>query len=312
MIKFKNLNHKLFYDCLRIREVEKFIIDKYPTDLIQSPVHLSIGQEAISVSLCNNLKSKDFIFSNYRGHAIYLAKGGSLKKLFAELMGRVNGISKGKAGSMHLSDKSNGMMGSSAIVASTIPHAVGAAFANSLEKNNSLNVAIFGDGAMEQGVFHESLNFASLKNLPVVFICENNNLAVHTLLKERQAFNIKNLINSYGIKFIHIKKGYDYFLLDKVFKKEFYNIRKNKNVKPIFVFIDTFRYKEHVGVNDDFDKGYRDISSFKKWQKNDPIANNKDLINKFTHIISKEIEAAFKYALNSKEPNYKELNTDVI
>ena len=147
---------ELIFEALRIRLVEEKIIELYPSDQIQSPVHLSIGQEAVAVGVCANLELTDWVFINYRGHAFYLAKGGPLPEFFAELMGKVGGLSKGKGGSMHLAAPAQGVIGASALVASTISHAVGAALASKVKgENNRIFVANFGDGAMEQGTFFE-------------------------------------------------------------------------------------------------------------------------------------------------------------
>ena len=174
------LSDTLFYQALRIRLVEERIIELYPTDKIQSPVHLSIGQEAVAVGVCRSLRTTDLLFSSYRSHAFYLAKGGDLRTMFAELFGRVTGCCGGKAGSMHLAAPEVGFMGASAVVASTIPHAVGAALAaQRLKRTDQVIVVAFGDGATEEGVYHESLNFAGLHKLPLVLLCENNGLAVH-------------------------------------------------------------------------------------------------------------------------------------
>ena len=190
---------KMFYQALFIRRVEEKLIDLYPSDVIQSPVHLSIGQESVAVGICNALDTNDWLFINYRGHAYYLARNAPLDAFFAELMGRIGGLSKGKGGSMHLAAPSHGIMGASAVVASNIPHAVGAALAAQIQKQARVFVAIFGDGALEQGVMHESLNFAALNNLQVLFVCEDNGLAVHSSIAERQAFDTKSIIEAYGI-----------------------------------------------------------------------------------------------------------------
>ena len=190
-MEYTEIFKKLFYEALRIRLVEEKIIELYPSDLIQSPVHLSVGQESVAVGVCANLNTEDWIFINYRGHAFYLAKGGPLPEFFAELMGKKSGQSKGKAGSMHLASPKQGIMGASAVVGSTISHAVGAALISKVKNENKIFIANFGDGALEQGVFHESLNFASLYKTPVLFLCEDNNLAVHSPKKERQSFSLK-------------------------------------------------------------------------------------------------------------------------
>ena len=164
------MNDKIYRALYRIRRVEEEIINVYSTDKIKSPVHLSIGQEAVSVGACLALEPKDIVFGTYRGHALYLAKGGNLKRMIAELYGKATGCAKGKGGSMHLIDVSAGVMGGSAVVGTTIANAIGYAYALKYQKKDSVVVSFFGDGAVDEGVFHESLNFAALKKLPIVFI----------------------------------------------------------------------------------------------------------------------------------------------
>lgn len=307
---FKNLYEKMFYQGLRIRLIEEKIIELYPSDKIQSPVHLSIGQEAAAVGLCENLNNNDWIFINYRGHAFYLAKGGSLKKFFAELYGKKTGISGGKAGSMHLAHPSTGVIGASAVVATSIPHAVGSALANKINSSKRVIVSIFGDGAADQGVYHESLNFSSLFNLPILFYCENNGLAVHTSLENRQSFLIGEHAKAYGIKVFRIDDGYDFSKVYKVCKIAINYILRYK--KPAYVEIKTFRYKEHVGPGDDLHENYRDKKLSNKWKKLDPLFNDIRLIKKFSSKINNEIEEAVNYAENSEYPSKSDLLKDII
>ena len=197
------------FDCYRIRKIEEKISEIYHSDKIQSPVHLSNGQEAVAVGICHHLKKTDLVFGTYRGHALYLAKGGSLRKMMAELFGKSSGCSKGKGGSMHLADKENGVMGCSAIVSSTIPHAVGAAYAAKLKKTGGIIVCLFGEGATGEGVYHESLNFASKHKLPILFVCENNEWAIFTKVAEVHAFEPYQHAMSYGIPVNLLEKGWD-------------------------------------------------------------------------------------------------------
>ena len=260
----------LLINALRIRLIEEKIIEIYDTDAIQSPVHLSIGQESVAVGLCSGLGKNDKVYINYRGHGIYLAKGGCLKKFFCELMGKRNGISGGKAGSMHLSCKEENVMGASAIVASTIPHAVGGALASKIRKDEeTCYVAHFGDGATEQGVFYESMNFASLKNLRVIFFCEDNGLAVHAKKNERQAYDLKKLTGSYGIKYMMKREGSDPYAVQKIVRRARRECVKSN--RPVFLHVKTSRYKEHVGPNEDLNHGYRNINDIKKWKDKDPL-----------------------------------------
>ena len=165
-----SLHASLYRSLYRIRRVEEEIARIYPSDKIKSPVHLSIGQEAVSVGVCEALHRDDIVFGTYRNHALYLAKGGDLKAMMSELYGKATGCAKGKGGSMHLVDIAAGVMGGSAIVATTLPQAVGYALAAQLQGRPQMVVSFFGDGAVEEGAFHESLNFAALRKLPVIFI----------------------------------------------------------------------------------------------------------------------------------------------
>jgi len=301
----------LLYQALRIRMVEEKIIELYPSDQIQSPVHLSIGQEAAAVGVCANLEVSDWVFINYRGHAFYLAKGGPLPEFFAELMGKSGGLSKGKAGSMHLADPEHGIIGASAVVASTISHAVGAALASKIKgESQRIFVANFGDGAMEQGVFYESLNFASLHQLPVLFLCEDNGLAVHTSRKDRQSFDIEKLLTAFDIPFMTIDKGYDPLEIASASKKAIDQVREQST--PVFLRIKTVRYKEHVGPGEDFAAGYRSEDAVNKWKSHDPLFEDSDRFTGFRQRITEEINKALDFAYASPVAKSEELLTDVI
>src|SRR3954454_2316519 len=177
---------RLYRSLYRIRRVEEAIADAYPSDRIKSPVHLSIGQEAVSVGVCAALLPRDVVFGTYRGHALYLAKGGSMRAMVAELFGKATGCTRGKGGSMHLIAADKGVMGMSAVVGTTVANAVGHAYALRYRKTDAIVASFFGDGATEEGVFAESLNFAVLKKLPILFVCENNGYAIHTHQSRRQ------------------------------------------------------------------------------------------------------------------------------
>lgn len=310
MLSKKNYEN-LIKAAFRIRLVEEKIIELYPSDLIQSPVHLSIGQEAVAVGVCAHLKLEDWVFINYRGHAFYLAKGGRLPEFFSELMGRRTGISKGKAGSMHLAAPEVGVVGASAVVAATISHAVGSALASKIKgEKGRVFVANFGDGAMEQGVFHESLNFAALHQVPVLFLCEDNGLAVHTPLMQRQAFNLPNLVASYGIPYYQLDEGYDPGKVYEIAEQVIPAIRNKQT--PAFLKIKTVRYREHVGPGEDFHAGYRSESAINEWKSKDPLLKASPELEGYRAEIQTEIEAAVKFALNSPMPTFEDLLTDVI
>ena len=190
---------------LRIRMTEEAIAERYTENKMRCPTHLSIGQEAISVGVCSNLTKNDFVLSTHRAHAHYLAKGGDLKRMIAELYGKKTGCSKGMGGSMHLIDKSVGFMGSTAIVGNTIPVAVGLGLSLKLKKEDGLSCVFFGDGAIEEGAFYESINYAVVHKLPVLFICENNLYSVYSGLTVRQpqGRKIYEMVDAMGIQTDH-------------------------------------------------------------------------------------------------------------
>lgn len=299
----------LFREALRIRLVEEKIIELYPSDKIQSPVHLSIGQEAVAVGVCESLRREDLLFSTYRGHAYYLAKGGDLNAMMAELFGRMGGFAKGKAGSMHLAAPEAGMMGSSAVVGSTIPHAVGAALAARFRGLDQIIVATFGDGATEQGSYHESLNFCALHNLPVLFICENNGLAVHASVAERQSYSIVQHARIFGIEAGRIEQGWDFIEIGNRVGEAVANIRRDGN--PRLLEIMTCRYREHVGPGEDFAAGYRSAADVEGWKAKDPLIRDKALAQSLEREIAAEIASAVAFAETSALPGRAELLTDV-
>jgi TPP-dependent pyruvate/acetoin dehydrogenase alpha subunit len=309
-LTFPSLSDELFYKALRIRLVEERVMQLYPFDKIQSPVHLSIGQEAVAVGACHSLELSDLVFGSYRSHAFYLAKGGDLPAMFAELYGKETGCGGGKAGSMHLAAPDVGLMGSSAVVASTIPHAVGAALAAVRRGTDQVIVSVFGDGAVEEGVYHESMNFAALHRLPVIFLCENNGLAVHSKIESRHAFKILDHAKTYGMKTTFIEDGFDFLRINDAFSTVAQDVRAGNG--PHFVEIRTFRYMEHVGIGEDFSAGYRDRADLEIWKAKDPLTSNKPLIARYATEITEEIDAAIGFAEQTAFPGLGQLLSDVI
>lgn len=304
-----------FRSLYRIRRVEEEIARIYPTDKIKSPVHLSIGQEAVSVGVCAALRPTDVVFGTYRGHALYLAKGGDLRKMTAELYGKVTGCAKGKGGSMHLIDVRAGVMGTSAVVGTTIPHAVGYAYAMRLQRKDTVVASFFGDGGVDEGAFHESMNFAALKKLPMIFICENNLYSIHSHQLARQpTSNICERARAYGMPAEKIDDN-DVLRIYAIVKSAVDEIRGGR-AGPRFFECMTYRWKEHVGPNDDFDKGYRSRSEAEPWFEKDQI---KRLANLLEPQVRQEIEAeveaeireVFEFAEQSPLPDDEELYTDV-
>ena len=295
---------------LRIRLTEESIAERYSEQKMRCPTHLSIGQEAVSVGVCTNLSQRDLVLSSHRAHAHYLAKGGSLKRMIAEIYGKITGCSKGMGGSMHLIDKSVGFMGSSAIVANTIPVAVGLGLSLKLKESNNLSCVFFGDAALEEGVFYESVNFAILHGLPLLFVCENNLYSVYSGLEVRQpkGRKIYEMVKALGIETDYgdgnnVSEVYHKVAIakEKIFAGE----------GPQFLEFETYRWREHCGPNYDNDIGYRDEKEFLKWKKRDPIENILKKIekNKFLALkekISKEIKEAFDFAEKSPFPDYND------
>jgi len=304
-----NISDKQLFEYMyRIRLTEETIAKRYHEGKMRCPTHLSIGQEAISVGVCGNLSNQDMVLSTHRAHAHYLAKGGDLKKMIAEIYGKRTGCSKGMGGSMHLINKSIGFMGSTAIVANTIPVAVGIGLSLKLKQNNSISCVFFGDGAVEEGVFYESVNFAVVNELPVLFICENNLYSVYSGLEVRQpkGRKIHEMVSAMGINTFHEDGNNVRKVFNKVAKaKE--NILQGYG--PQFIEFDTYRWREHCGPDYDNDIGYRLESEFNEWKNKDPLKNlenyfsAKDFVM-LTAKIKKEISDAFNFAEKSNFPDY--------
>ncbi len=317
----KKISLSLYHHMLRVRMVEEKIAELYPEQEMRCPVHLCIGQEAIAAGVCANLLKKDYLFSSHRSHGHYLAKGGDLKQMLAEIYGKATGCSKGKGGSMHLVDLSVGILGTTPIVAGIIPIATGAAFGTKMKGDNNVTVVFFGDAATEEGVFFESLNFASLKKLPVLFICENNFFSVYSPLSVRQPKERDNLslVKSLGIK---AEKGDGNNVIEvyELAKKAVTNIRKGKG--PYYLEFETYRWREHCGPNFDNDLGYRTEKDFLKWEKKCPIDSferrlikddilSSSRIKSFKQSLHAEINDAVCFAKNSPYPESKEMLSDV-
>jgi pyruvate/2-oxoglutarate/acetoin dehydrogenase E1 component/TPP-dependent pyruvate/acetoin dehydrogenase alpha subunit len=291
---------RLYKNMLLVRRAEEYIAGVYFTDVIKSPIHLSIGQEAVAIGACDPLNKDDLVSNSCRGHATYIAKGGNLNAMMAELYGKKNGCAGGKAGSMHLADVENGVLGSSAIVGTTIPVTAGYALALKMEAKKTgkqrLAIAMFGDGATEEGAFYETINFAAIKQLPIIFVCENNGLAIHSPLKKRWAtVDVCARAASFGIKTHRVDDG-DIFKLHKIISEEVNNIRNHKS-GPVFIECITYRWLEHVGPTDDHHESYRDKNELKFWQEHDQLKRLASMLDESEClIIEKEVEQEIKKA----------------
>ena len=300
----------LYRSLARIRRVEEAIVTAYPSDRIKSPVHLSIGQEAVAVGVCEALAVDDVVFGSYRGHAMYLAKGGDLRAMIAELYGKIDGCARGKGGSMHLVDVPRGVMGTSAVVASTIPNAVGYAYAVKYRQENRVVVSFMGDGATEEGVFAESLNFAALKHLPILFVCENNGYAIHTHQTRRQAnLDICARVGAHGVSAERIENG-DVFRILQSASTAVAAMRAGSG--PRFMECLTSRWVEHVGPGEDFGLGFRSRDEVAPWIQSDQVKRLGGMLpearrEKVDAEIAAEIKDAFDFAEKSEFPAADEL-----
>jgi TPP-dependent pyruvate/acetoin dehydrogenase alpha subunit len=265
-----DIARQMYYDMLRIRIVEEGIAETYKEQEMRCPIHLSIGQEAVAVGVCSALAAQDRVLSTHRAHAHYLAKGGDLNAMVAELYLRVTGTCQGKGGSMHLVDHSVGFMGAVPIVGSSIPAAVGIALGAVMRREDAVAVAFFGEAAMEEGVFHESVNFAVLKSLPVIFVCENNKYSVNSPLSVRQpeGRDVVRMVEGYGLPAIN-GDGNDALQVQELTAQAVSRARQGDG--PTFLEFDTYRWREHCGPNFDFDLGYRSEDEYREWKQRDPV-----------------------------------------
>ncbi len=303
----------MYYQMLRIRKVEEKLIELWELGELRSLMHLSTGQEAVAVGICNALTRNDSVVSTHRCHAHYLAKGGSLKKMLAELAGKEGGCCGGKGGSMHLFDPDAGMNLSVPLVGGSIPIAVGMALANKMRNKKKVSVAFFGDGAVEEGVFWESINFAAVHQLPVLFVCENNLYATHShILKRQLSENIIDRIEPHGLSCV-IVDGNDVISVHEIAERLIGDIRQGFG--PAFIEAKTYRWKEHWGPGKDWHLGYRSKEEGDKWKTKCPIGLlERKLVElkagvdiaKLGQAIDGEIEEAVAFAKQSPEPQKSE------
>lgn len=305
----------LYRSLYLIRRTEEEIARVYPTDKVKSPVHLSLGQEAVAVGVCAALRPTDIVFATYRGHAAYLAKGGDLDAMIAELYGKTAGCARGKAGSMHLIDLSAGMMGTSAIVATTIPQAVGYALAEKMRGRDTVVVSFFGDGAMDEGVFHESLNFAALKKLPILLVCENNGYAIYSRVRDRVLDdNFCERVGSYRIPAKRIADGLTETVYDATVEAVA-AIRAGGG--PQFIEAMTMRWAEHVGPGEDALIDETGRAELAAWRQRDEVARQAAKLDPgrraaIEREVENRIERAFARADAAPFPAPHELDENVL
>lgn len=259
-----------------IRLIKQRINDEYKYDEIKTPIHLSIGQEAVAAGVCMHLRKDDYVFGTHRSHAQYIAKGGDIKKMIAELYLRKTGCARGRGGSMHLVDTDVGILGTSAIVGGCIPLGTGTALASKLQKDDRVTIVFFGDGAADEGTLHESLNFASLKKLPVVYICENNFYAINSHQLSRQVGdNIYKWAQNYGMPGFKID-GNDVMEVSEYAQKAISRCRRGEG--PTLIECLTYRWKGHIGTVDDVGDGYRPREEYDYWISKCPIKRFSEML----------------------------------
>ncbi len=340
---------QLYYQMLRIRRIEEAIAERYQQQEMRCPTHLCIGEEAIAVGVSAHLTVQDKVFSNHRGHGHYLAKGGDLRRLLAELYGFVEGCCGGRGGSMHLTDLAAGFIASTPIVGGTVPLAAGYAWAErnkksgaaqvcasaakgttpwmeeversrrpeprmpeaAAAKESNVVVVFFGDGCFEEGVLHETMNFAALKKLPLLFVCENNQYSVMTPLAERQPQrDIYKIAAAHGLQ----AASGDGNRVDQVYalaQTAIANARAGQG--PQFLELHTHRWPEHCGPNEDDELGYRPPGELEAWKQRCPLLQtwqtlldggliNDAELSVMEKTLDGEIEQAFQWALQGSHP----------
>jgi pyruvate dehydrogenase E1 component alpha subunit len=311
--------HALLKMMIRIRRCEESLVEPILRNEVQCPVHLYSGEEAIAVGVCACLERTDYVFGNHRSHGHYLAKGGAVGPLIAEIFGKKTGCSGGRGGSMHVIDPEMGMMGAAPIVGGTISLALGAALASKIRKDQRVSVSFFGDGATGEGVLYESLNFASLKKLPILFVCENNLYSTHLSILECR---INDLIHEIGkpcsIDTCRID-GNNVIEVYETAQRAINQCRRGEG--PVLIEALTYRLRGHVGPDDNIQGTHKDIrppEEVQEWIRRDPIQHFERHLRTAGMITSSELEAmiaevdseirdAYQFTQNSPFPQPHEL-----
>ena len=303
---------RLHEEMLRIRRVEEAIARLYPQQEMRCPTHLCIGQEAIPVGTSAHLKPADYVFSGHRSHGHYLAKGGDLRTMMAEIYGRATGCAAGRGGSQHLIDLEAGFVASAPILAGTVPIAVGAAMGAVRNGEDRISVVYIGDGATEEGIFHEAVNYASVRKLPVLFICENNLYSVHSAMDVRQpqGRSVADIGKGHGIPGL-TADGNDVETVWRLAGEAVARARAGGG--PTLLEFITYRWMEHCGPNGDINLGYRSAAEFEEWRAKCPIVRAEAALHRDDLIgpqalealegrIGQEIDAAVAFARQSPFP----------
>jgi TPP-dependent pyruvate/acetoin dehydrogenase alpha subunit len=301
-----------------IREFEERAATLMEQNRIPGAVHLYVGEEAVGVGVCSNLTDTDYITSTHRGHGHLLAKGGDPKRMYAELLGKSDGYCKGKGGSMHVADLDIGMLGANGIVGAGPPIAMGAAFASKYRDDGNVSVVFFGDGASNQGTFHEAANMASLYKLPLILCCENNLYGEFTRQADHQAVkDVADRAGGYNMPGI-VVDGMDVMAVREAAGEAIARARRGEG--PTLLECKTYRFYDHVGR--DFGILKRDEEEVAHWKSRDPIpAFQATLVDQniitdgdaeaLTEKVRARIDEAVEYAEASPEPDPSVLLDDV-
>jgi len=315
----RELVEHLYRTMVRIRLCEESLVDPIIKGEIRCPCHLYSGQEAVAAGICAALNKDDYVFGTHRSHGHYLAKGGDMAAMVAEIYGRETGCSRGRGGSMHLIDPEHGILGAAPIVAGTISLAMGAALASSIRQDNRVTVSFFGDGATGEGVLYESLNFAALKQLPMIFVCENNFYATHMPIREcRVEHGIHKVGEPFCIPSCEVD-GNDVLQVFETAKEAVDRCRKGMG--PAFIECLTYRFRGHVGPDDNIQGDHTDIRprhEIDSWLQKDPINRfedyvlshrlmDKEELQQINRETEQEVAQAHLFSRQSSLPDEKEL-----
>jgi pyruvate dehydrogenase E1 component alpha subunit len=307
----------MYEKMLEIRYFEEKVFELYGQNLVPGTIHLYAGEEAVAVGVCSSLRKDDYITSTHRGHGHCIAKGAELKRTMAEILGKKTGYCKGKGGSMHIADFQIGMLGATAVVGAGLPIAVGAGLSAKLRKTDQVVACFFGEGASNQGTFHESINMASAWSLPVIFVCENNLYAMGT--RQSRIMNIENISDragAYGISGVTVD-GNDVLAVFEASQKAVDQARSGAG--PTLIECKTYRHKGHSRVDP---AKYRSKEEVNQWLAKDPISRFKEVllqndvfsqaeVQKIGESVAAEIEEAVKFAVESPYPAPEEALEDV-
>jgi len=318
MVLEASLLKELYRRMLLIRKFEYRVKDLFAEGKIPGFVHLYAGEEAVAVGVCTNLRRDDYVTSTHRGHGHCIAKGADVKRMMAELFGKGTGYCKGKGGSMHIADFSVGMLGANGMVGAGLPLATGAGLSIKMRETDQVAVCFFGDGAVDQGTFHESLNLASLWKLPVIFVCENNSYFESThISRHLSARTVADFADAYRMPSLTID-GNDVVAIYEAIIEAIKRARKGQG--PTLVECITYRWEGH-------EEGepwttYRTVEEVEEWKKRDPIkkhaslllekrVSTEDEIRKIEEQVDAEIREAVKFAEESPWPKPEEALEDV-